>query len=617
MTAFDATVTTTGRHQVDSTDDGTLGSAPIPSGGWLRRNWTWMLLLVAVAVWTAGLRDVAPEQMNGFGLIGQLSVLTLLGYPLAIAAAVGELARPHRRGWVLGLSTATLTLLVLGLQPAVESAARLPVAWLHAGFAETIATTGSTLTAYDARFSWPGFFAAVAFIAKASGLSNPAPMLTWAPLVLGGMAVLAIRALAHAVFGNRRVAWLATWIFLLANWTEQEYFSPQGTAMVLFIASLAVAVRYLVSPGLMTSTGLRPSASTVTPRDRIWAQLIVIGLVTAIAPTHQLTPYVLVGMLFVLLVCRRLTTQWLPFLAGVPVVAWFIVGARGYWSSHLSTITGAIGRVDSSVSQGIGQRFAGDTGHQLMVTARVSMTLLIGLLAVIGLVMLRRRGIRNLALPALTAFSFGLAVLQSYGGEVFVRCYLYALPWLAIAAAVPLGKVLRGRSEQSYGLPRRRATAIAPFGRITATVAALALVGLTTVALRGGNDAYVSITADDTEAMDYVYAHAVPGDSVIALLWYAPLRMSRVADVVQAGGDYYSKTQTGCDTAAGVAGCVSAGGADYIVVNPQQESAGEILDGFPAGWLTASVAELQQAHGYRVVFEQGGVQVLASAKVAG
>jgi len=125
------------------------------------------------------------------------------------------------------------------------------------------------------------------------------------------------------------------------------------------------------------------------------------------------------------------------------------------------------------------------------------------------------------------------------------------------------------------------------------------------------------MTDADVAAMDYVYDHAAPGDSVVALLWYSPLRESRVGDLVQSGADSYFGSDASCDTADGIADCVADASADYVVVNPQQEAAGRILDGFPAGWLDKSVATLEQQHGYLVVFSQDGAEVLVRPGASG
>lgn len=598
------------------------------------------LVLVAVAVvsWLLGLHPIEPSSLDGWGLVGQLGPLILLAYPLLLAAGVLELVRPDRRSWVLAVITVAAVVLVYGLQPAVESAARLPVPWLHAGFSEYIAQHGSVLEAYDTRFSWPGFFAAVAMLGQAVGVDNPMALLNWAPVVLGGLAVLAMRALAGAVFRSGPAIWLATWLFLLANWTEQEYFSPQGTVLVLFLAALAVTVRYLVKPGILEGGRIKLSARPAPdgrPRTRIWAIFLVIGFVAAIAPTHQLTPYVLVAMLGVLLLFGRLRPAWLPVFAGVPVVAWFIFGAHGFWVSQLHLLTDSIGRLDSSIQQGISQRISGttpaagsgaavsatgdpadlvggavDAAHQAIVTLRIGITGALVVLAVIGYVVLRRRGTRTWTLPALGAAAFLPAFIQPYGGEVFVRCYLLALPWLAIGAAVALAALIQRPATVGGGSAGdAEPSGSRAIGAVVVGVVLTAL-GLATVTARGGNDAYVTNTTTDVASVEWIYANADPDDTVVAPLWYSPLRTSRVGDLRQVAGAQLAGNGNSCDTPSSMVTCIVAAKVDFVVVNDQQDVGGVLLNGFKPGWTDRLVATLHNQYGYSVGFSQDGAVVL-------
>ncbi len=64
-------------------------------------------------------------------------------------------------------------IVVLHGSPAfLESEPRFPVAWLHLGFVDYIATTGDLLPKVDARFNWPGFFTTAALVINAAGLNS-------------------------------------------------------------------------------------------------------------------------------------------------------------------------------------------------------------------------------------------------------------------------------------------------------------------------------------------------------------------------------------------------------------------------------------------------------------
>lgn len=530
---------------------------------------------LAASLWLLGLHTVLPAQMGGLGLVARLSPGQLASYPILVAAVLTELTAARPRPRLLAAFTALGVLLVYGLQPASEQAARMSAAWVHTGLAQYIAVHGHVLHGYDARFSWPGFFSLVAFISRASGRADATPLLHWAPLVLAGLATLGMRALATQVLGSSRAAWIATWLFVLAEWTEQDYFSPQAVTYVMMLAGLAIAFRYLVRPGRADKA----------------ACAIVVVIALALAPSHQLTPYVFGGLLLIMLITRRLTPAWLPFVVLAISVLWFVFGARDFWQGHLGQVIGGVGHIGSSVHQGLGARFVGDAGRTFILKLRVGLALLIGLLAVTGCWVQRRRGVRSWTLPLLAAAPFALAGMQSYGGEIFLRSYLFALPFAAILGAVAVDALI-GTGQ------RRRAVPLA------VAFALLSVLGLATVTARGGNDAYTSISRADVAAMSYVYREVRPGQSVDALLSDAPTGSDDVGAVRQ---EYFDN----CPDMTDMARCVLAAQPDYLVITPSQDNHGRIFFGLRPGWTGDVVRKLVATGRYRQVFDEHGSRVLA------
>jgi hypothetical protein len=543
---------------------------------------------LAAVLWLLGRHTVLPAQMGSLGLITRLSPVQLASYPVLVAAVLTELAAPRPRPRLLAAFTALGVLLVYGLQPASEQAARMSVSWIHAGFAQYIAVHGHALHGFDARFSWPGFFSLIAFISRATGRTDATPLLLWAPAVLAGLATLGMRALAAQVLGTGRAAWIATWLFLLAEWTEQDYFSPQAVTYFLMLAALAVTFRSLVRPerGSRGPEGPSPRATT--------AVVLVIAL--ALAPSHQLTPFVFGGLLLIILFTRRLSPAWLPWLVLAPAVLWFAFGARDFWQGHLELIFGGIGNVGSSVHQGLGVRFAGDAGRTFLLGLRVGLTCAMGLLAAAGWHLLRRGGIRSWTLPLLTAAPFTLIALQSYGGEIFLRSYLFALPFAAILAAVAVD-ALMSRSRSGGRLWQRTVPLAAAFALLTG-------LGLATVTARGGNDAYTSISRADVAAMNYIYRHVRPGQSVAALLSDAPMSYQDVGTVSQRFFD-------NCPDMADMAPCVLAAQPDYVIITLSQDNHGHIYYGLRSGWTSDVIRRLVATARYRQVFDDNGSRVLA------
>ncbi|MEV6902808.1 hypothetical protein [Amycolatopsis sp. NPDC051372] len=578
-------------------------------------GWQWrdalspLLALLAALLWLLGLRPVLPTQLGSTGLITVLSPVLLASYPVLVAAVVLELVRRRPRPRVLACVTTLGVVLVYGLQPATEQTARLTVSWLHTGFARYIAENGHALDGYDARFSWPGFFSLTAFLTEASGQPDASPLLQWAPTFFAGAAVLGMRALAAAVFGNGRAGWLATWIFLLAEWTEQDYLSPQAAGYLIMLAALALTVRYLVRPGLAHPVRSRPGRRlppTNLPRERLAAHGLILIFALALAPTHQLTPFVLAGLLLVMALTRRLWPGWLPWLVLVPALVWFSLGAKDFWQGQLHMVIGDIGQVTSSVDQGITGRFTGDAGRTAILIVRVALTGAVSALALGGWWVRHRRGLHSLPLVVLAAAPLAMAVFQSYGGEVFVRCYLFALPFAALLAAGGLNAALGARAAPGALATTTRVTHRFPQAGPVVVGLVLTSLGLATITARGGGDAYLSYTRSDVAAVADAYRLAKPGQTISGLSADAtPLGFDKIGVVSQ------TSIEDTCPRYVQVTDCVQETAPDYLVVIPSQDNYGQIYYGLRAGWTDRLVADLVRSGKYRVVFDEGGSRLLA------
>jgi hypothetical protein len=641
--------------------------APVRGGGNLSaRRWAVPATAVlAAVVWLAFVRPVDPATLGSFGLVAAVSPGVLVALGLLSAAFVAELRSPAPRSWLLAGLCLLAVLGLYGLQPLTEPVARLPVAWLHAGWSGYIAGHGTVLHHFDARYSWPAFFAVVAWLATAAG-GDPTALLAWAPPVFTGLAAIGVHAIAAAVLGRGRAAWLATWLFLLTNWVEQDYFSPQAFAYLMYLGALVLVLRRLCRPGLVEPIGVaapwrrdRPPMPGARP-----AAFTVVLLVCALAPTHQSTPFALAALLVILAACGRLWSPWLAVLAVLVPLTWLVLGASDFWVGHFDTLFGGVGDVSGTVQQNVGDRLVGDAGRDTVLAVRFGLAGLLLAVAAAGWWELRASGLvddsggsepRPMRLPArrrrarmpvsyadgqghdspnrhpagdsrpcpatqssgrtgpaqpgrygpptrkhgrpwalavVAVAPFGLLALQSYGGEMLLRSYLYALPLLCTLGGAALARPLGARH-----LVHGRLTAAA-----LAVLLAVTSVGLVTA--RGGNDAYVAFTADDVAVVRAAYRRAHDGDSIAALDAYAPLHWSRIATVPQVS------LETRCPLDPREWSCVRLAGPDLVVVTAAEDAAGVILDGLRPGWTHTVTADLVKYGGYRVRVRRGDAVLL-------
>ncbi|GHF67665.1 hypothetical protein FHX82_003677 [Amycolatopsis bartoniae] len=570
------------------------------------------LAAVAAILWVVGLHPVPPSAIGAIGLIANLSIPTLLAYPLLIASVVLELLRYQPRTWFMSGYTLLGVVFVYGLQPAVEEVARLPTAWLHSGFAEYIANHGEVLQGYDARFSWAGFFSLIAMVTKAAGIPNALSLINWAPVVLAGLMVLGTRALAVSALGNRRASWFAPWLFLVGDWTEQDYFSPQATAMVLMLAALTLTFRHLVRPRLTEPVRARMRvrlAPRSSPKARLVAQGSVVLIGLGLAPTHQLTPFVLAGMLLLLLLFGRLWPAWLPFVVFGAAVVWFSLGASDFWTGQLvQMLLSPLGDVSASVDQGLFSRLSGDIGHLVVLLVRIAASGFVALLAALGIILMRRDNLRSWLLPVLCAAPFGLALVQSYGGEVFMRCFLFALPIMALPASILLERALTEARKLRWRNRPSRTMAVAGIPWLVLT-----LLATMTLIARGGNDAYTSMSKQDVAAASWAIGQARPGQRVDSLVNAVPLAFARVGEVDQSEADIYCTDLVHVPAAVE---CLQEKGPDYLVVTEPQFAYLKILNAAAPDYEDQLLRGLQETQLYRVVFNDEGALVLGRASVA-
>jgi len=574
---------------------------PAVQAGGRRGRWVAPAACLAAAVtWVGFAGPIDPGGLGALGLIGAVHPAVLLAVAVLSAAFVLELRAPRPRTWLLLGMCVLVVLGTYGLPSVSEPVARLPVAWLHAGWSDYIGTNGEVLTGFDARFSWPTFFAFAAWLAHASGAGDVTALLAFAPPVFTGLAAVGVHAVAVALLGRGTAAWLSVWLFLGVNWVEQDYFSPQALAFLMYLGALVIVLRWLCRAPLTQPRGAPVAGWGAAPSTRVAAAFGLVLLIGALAPTHQVTPFALAAILGVLAVSGRLHMRWLGVLAVLTPLTWLVLGATDFWSAHLQMLTGGVGDLSDAVRENVGQRVAGAPGRMAVLGLRFGLAGLVLVLAAVGWWRLGTARGRPVALAVATMVPFGLVALQSYGGEMLLRAYLYALPLLCALGAVALDHWLGHRAG---GRP-------AHGWRTAAIAAGLGVVFLALVGARGGNDGYVAFRREDVAVVDEAYRIALPGQRLVVLAAYAPLNWSRVGELRQ------GSLERTCPPGPDEAGCVRDDGPDLVVVNPAQDNYGVIVLGLPAGWTRSVVADLESG-GYREHLRLGESVLLVRAPTEG
>ncbi|MFF0012148.1 lipopolysaccharide biosynthesis protein [Streptomyces sp. NPDC005374] len=567
------------------------------------------LLLYWVPAARLGESDL--DRMGGFGLISILPPATLLGAALLVAvfASLLWLGREHK---ALLLLTLVATVVSLHALPAViEAEPRFATAWQHLGFIDYIDRTGSAVPDLDARWSWPGFFAVAAFVAKACGVTDFTEVIRWWPTAIQLAYLVPMFLLVRHMRASWRAKWTGIWIFVLSGWVGQDYFSPQGFTYLLYLMFVAVLLVWFRAPRVIW-TKRRPGEAEVEPtnsRQRAVLLAVLIGLFAASVPAHQLTPFMMLGVLAALVVFRRSELRGLPVLFAVMVTAWICYMAEPYWSGHFDELFGGVGGVGGNVSSSVSGRIEGGSStHKLVLYVRVLLAGGVMALACYGWWRRRDHKYREAALLVLTFVPFLGFGMQSYGGEMALRVFMFALPGAGLLAALALfprtGVTAKEREKDRVSL--------AP---VAAFMAGLLLIGGFLVA-RWGNEPFERIQPGEVAAMDYVYAH---DDPTVRVLWLSNDTVNNVTPAMPWGAKdmekvSYVPTLAPPDpvlVSSLVKALKDAGPNSYLMVNVSQVTYLRLDVGYSRTWEPRLLDNLDSRKELKRVFTNDDATVYA------
>jgi len=475
-------------------------------------------------VWFGLIGRVDLAAVNDLGLVSVLPPLMYVGMALVAIAYGAMLARADFPTWLaVGLVVLTIAMLY-GLAPAIEGELRFSPAWRHLGLVEFMSRNGAVQPSLDAYHNWPGLFGLAAFLTSVTGVSDLNGLAMWAP-VWFNLAFLAPLALVlSALTDDRRILWLAIWLFYLTDWIGQDYFAPQALGFLLFLVVVAMLLRWLGHGELAEPSGavqegrlyrlrqvlalildagpMRAAALTPGRRAALMAALLVIYVF--VVGTHQLTPFFLAAVTLALVLLRRVPWATLPVLMAMTIAAWVAFLAVAFLIGHFQNVAGYVGTLAESLAANLTSRLQGSPDHVTVIYVRIASTLFMWGLAVVGVIRRLLQGRWDVTALVLALAPFPLFLVQAYGGEMLLRIYLFALPFVAFFVACAV--LPRSGDDDSPSL--------ATVGIVS--VLGIALMGGLMVT-RYGNERLEHFSSDEVAAVAELYRVAPPGSLLVAL----------------------------------------------------------------------------------------------------
>lgn len=419
------------------------------------------LIMVAIALflWQASLRSVDLTKMGDLGLVNILPFTYYLAIALlSVSFCLGN-AEDRAYPPMLLLHVVALIFMLHSTPQLLYGTLRYSWAWKHVGIIDYIQRNGSvdpTIAYLNAYHNWPGFFALGALLTDVSGFASAVSYAGWAPVFFNLIDVGALYLIFRALTNDRRLVWLAIWVFYIANWVGQDYFSPQALNYFLYLVVIGVTLtwfslwapplkeelqRRLKSPHLASWTSkffhkeIPEGVRATSPEQRTELTAILVMIFIVIASSHQLTPFMMIIALVLLVGTQIVRARSLPILMAAITAAWIIFMAVAFLGGNLYWIVKSIGGLTGNISGNLLNLANASPGQVLVSWMDRGLTALVIILAVFGFLRRLRNGYWDVAAALLVFTPIPMVVANAYGGEMVFRVYFFGLPFLAFFVA--------------------------------------------------------------------------------------------------------------------------------------------------------------------------------------
>lgn len=412
--------------------------------------------------------DAGPTLHRGFW--SYFAGLALLGMASLAAWSAPRIPRSLLLfQWALLVTALFLTPYLLTGTPRYRSA------YLAYGYVEYILREGHLDPGRIWYHSWPGFPTLFAVLFETLGIHSSETVLGLFPAVSLLAYALPAGLIFRQALSGRQPLWVALWAFVLANWTDMNYFSSQALGYFYFLVFVLLLLRV----------------------DQTWRRHLLLMLIfVPLALTHLLTSWMALAIMVAFhLVWRRGSILLLLCLMAL-TASWTVYGLRGVILADVSGI------VRDNLSPSAFRRFLltgrfVETSYAREVVAwvRVAYSAIIAGLAALGAISKwLRAGFSKMDLFLLASLGLtaAFALVIPYGGEILTRVLFVGL--------VPLAYFLSLLSEH------RRFVILA--GVIFPILASLHL------AAHYGGDSHEAVRDTEVMASRFLFAHSERGELV-------------------------------------------------------------------------------------------------------
>jgi hypothetical protein len=414
---------------------------------------------------------ITKLSFGSYGLIHSLPLTYFIGLSLLVACSV-ILWNDSEKNF--GIITIQLIAFLAGLWlvPFIIEQVPSRTSYFCAGFVEYIVRQGTLNPEVAFYHNWPGFSILNAILVNVLGLTDFTKLMGLTPFFSNCLYFLALCLLRRFMCKQDLATawWPMVWMFFIANYLGQDYFSPQGMAYFLFLIFVGLLL-------ISQETDNYASGST--------GRILQLLFFCSITITHALTSIIAVVAFFILGFRREKWLSSLFITVIVILISWTFYGAFAYFSGHISGMLNELFNLEMSIHQNVVR--VGSTGDDQVDKISEIYTLILLILPTLGW-LTTKKGLPKNVFTRLGIAPLFLPIFLSYNGEMIVRVLLFLLLPIAFFST-------------SFF---RNKKALVSYGLIIFLVISIPLH----ILIRYGNEEYNYVSLGELDAANFLFGKA-------------------------------------------------------------------------------------------------------------
>ena len=346
---------------------------------------------------------------GNYGLIHSFPATFFIALSLLVLCSAILWNDPRKNNAILTIQFITF-LAGIWLVPFICELVPSRTSYTGAGFVDYIVRYGTLNPEVAFYHNWPAFSVLNAILVNALGLTDLTKLMGLTPFFSNCFYFLAL-CLLRRFMSNQNLAtlwWPMVWVFFIANYIGQDYFSPQGLAYFLFLLFVGLLFVSKETDGYASGSN---------------GEILKLLLFLSITISHAVTSMITIAVIFALTFRREKWYNSFLITSIIILSAWTFYGSIVYFNGHILGIIHQALNFDSTLNNNVSLLGSNDALQVQKVSFYYTLVLLS--LYALGWVTTRQGFAKN-CFTMLGSVPLFLIFIP-YGGEMKLRVILFSL----------------------------------------------------------------------------------------------------------------------------------------------------------------------------------------------